>query len=142
MWDYHGFARVAKLISDRSDAKYIFKDWQAGSLRGVEELYVGTFVLALPRVEQDLCWRPIVALDATEHARLTYIHPHVLQPIGKQKPVVVGHTKERGGYPPSHDIGPTQPGVIIMNETVVLDARWRGYGDGDHETFSGYCPKL
>ena len=73
MWDYHGFARVAKLISDRSDAKYIFKDWQAGNLRAVEELSVGTYVLALPRVDRDLRWCPIVTLDATEHARF-YIY--------------------------------------------------------------------
>ena len=81
MWDYHGFARVAKLISDRSDAKYIFKDWQAGSLRAVEELSVGTYVLALPRVERDLRWCPIVTLDATEHARFPYIHPQAIQPV-------------------------------------------------------------
>ena len=84
MWDYHGFARVAKLISDRSDAKYIFKDWQAGSLRAVEELSVGTYVLALPRVERDLRWCPKVTLDATEHARFTYIHPQVIQPVATQ----------------------------------------------------------
>ena len=69
---------MAKLISDRSDAKYIFKDWQAGSLRAVEELSVGTYVVALPRVVRDLRWCPIITLDATEHARFTYIHPHVL----------------------------------------------------------------
>ena len=142
MWDYQGFARVDKLISDRADAKYIFKDWQAGSLRAVEELSVGTYVLALPRVERDLRWCPIVTLDATEHARLTYIHHRVIQPVATQKPIVVGHTKKRNGAPPSHDIGPTQPGVRAINETVVLDARWRGYGDDDHETCSGYCLKL
>ena len=143
MWDYHGFARVAKLISDRSDAKYIFKDWQAGSLRAVEELSVGTYVLALPRVDQDLRWCPIITLDATEHARFTYIHPKVLQPVVTQKPVVVGHTRERNGRPPSHDIGPEEPGVRSADGKVVLDARWRGYGDDDdHETCSGYCLKL
>ena len=111
MWDYHGFARVAKLISDRSDAKYIFKDWQAGNVRAVEELSVGTYVLALPRVDRDLRWCPIVTLDATEHARFTYIHPQVLQPVVTQKPVVVGHTKDRNRRPLSHDIGPKEPGV-------------------------------
>ena len=143
MWDYHGFARVAKLISDRSDAKYIFKDWQAGNVRAVEELSVGTYVLALPRVDRDLRWCPIVTLDATEHARFTYIHPQVLQPVVTQKPVVVGHTKERNGRPPSHDIGPKEPGVRSADGKVVLDARWRGHGDDDdHETCSGYCLKL
>ena len=50
MWDYYGFARVAELIGDRSDAKYLFKDWQAGSLRAVEELPVGTYALALSEI--------------------------------------------------------------------------------------------
>ena len=73
MWDCHGFTRVAKLISDRSDAKYIFKDWQARFLPAIEELSVGTYVLALPRVEQDLRWCPVITLDATQHARF-YIY--------------------------------------------------------------------
>ena len=130
-----GFARVWQLLSQRADAMYTFRDWTTGSMRAIEELPVGCYVLVLPRLTRDLGWCPVITLDDTARARFTYIHPAVIQPVSVDKPVVVGHALERNGRRASHDIGRRRPGVRCIDGEIVLDARW-GHDGGE---CSGHC---
>ena len=120
-----------------------WKGWHGSSMSAVEELPICTHVLALPRGKADLGRCPVITLDDSGHARFTCIHPQVIKPLVSQKEVLVGHAKRRGSSPPTHYLGRENPGVRAMQGSVVLDARWRGYGDGKWrggKSCSGYCP--
>ena len=120
-----------------------WKGWHGSSMSAVEELPIHTRVLALPRRKADLGWCPVITPGEGGHARFTYIHPQVIKPLVSQKEVRIGHVMWRGRDPPTHDLGWANPGVRAMGGRVVLDARWRGYGDGKRrggKSCSGYCP--
>ena len=119
-----------------------WKGWHGSSMSAVEELPIHTRVLALPRGKADLGWCPVITLGEGGHARFTYIHPQVIKPLVSQKEVLIGHVLRRGRHPPTHDLGWANPGVRAMQGRVVLDARWRGDGDGKRrggKSCSGYC---
>ena len=133
-----GLARVFRLASDYPVS---FRDWVSANCEDVEELPVDKYVLLLPSIKSDLGWAPVIT-HGDFGARFTWVHPDCVSLVDHASlggVILVGHTDERGPYPPSHCIGMRAPGVRIFNEELVLDARWKGRGENDSDDCSGYC---
>ena len=148
----HGLVGLARVSRRASDHPRSFRGWTALHCEGVDELYVGRYVLVLQREPGDFGWTPVIANDKPggRRARFAWVHPQSICFVVEEElggKVVVGHTSSRNNDPPAPDLGTFglykgSCGVISVGEHVVLDARWKGHGEQDTDRCSGFCASV
>ena len=96
----------------------------------VTDIPVGHVVFCLPVITTDMNWRAVIltmTINGVEHARLIWVHPGCLQPLGPENrrgAIRVDLTEGRGSLGPSIQIGDTETGMRDVGNDLVLDARW------------------
>ena len=134
----HGLACVVRRASDHP---HVFLGWTRGHCCDVEELPVGAYVLVLPSRISDLGWTPVVHREKRE-ARFVWVHPETLRPVCHLSDggiIRIGHFAARSRSPATYLLPFVGPGVKIDGGTVILDARWEGFGACGRSTCTGHC---
>jgi len=137
-----GLARVKRQASAFPEK---FKDFRVHQCAKVTDIPVGHVVFCLPIIATDVNWRAVILTmmyNGVEQARLTWVHPECLQPLGrtgKRESVRVDLTAGRGGVKPSIQISDTESGMKDVGSELVLDARWSlRFARTTHEC-TGHC---
>ena len=112
----------------------------------VTDIPVGQIVFCLPLISSDVNWRAVIltiCIGEVEHARLTWVHPDCLQPLGperRREAISVDLTEGRGGLGPSiHIDDDSRTGVKEVGKDLVLDARWPMRFTRKTHDCSGHC---
>lgn len=123
-----GLALVKRQASSFPKA---FHGFQAHHCARVTDVPVGQIVFCLPFIASDVDWRAVILsiiIGDIEYARLTWIHPECLEPLGPKKrhdAICVDLTVGRGNGGPSIQIDEdSRTGVKEVEGDLVLDARW------------------
>ena len=121
---------LAKVERQASSFPSCFINYRAHHCAQVTDIPAGQIVFCLPFIDSDVDWRAVIlniVLDETEYARLTWVHPGCLRPLGSrnmQPNIKVELTEGRGSTRQSIDIVPVSTGVRDVDDELVLDARW------------------
>jgi hypothetical protein len=122
-----------------------FIDYQIHHCAQVTDIPVGQIVFCLPLISSDVNWRAVVLnmwIEGVEHARLTWVHPGCLKPLGlinMQGTITVDLTEGRGNTGPSIDIGAAETGVRDVGDDLILDARWTTPFPRSTRDCTGHC---
>ena len=139
---------LAKVERQASSFPSHFTNYKAHHCAQVTDIPVGQIVFCLPFIDSDADWRAVilnVVMDETEYARLAWVHPGCLRPLGSenvQPSVKVELTEGRGSTRQSIDIGPVATGVRDVNDELVLDARWGVPLPRSTQECTGHCFSL
>ena len=123
-----GLALVKRQASSYPEA---FQGYRAHHCAGVTDVPEGQIVFCLPFIASDVDWRAVIlsiCIGEVEYARLTWIHPECLEPLGpdrRREAISVDLTEGRGSVRPSIQIDDdSRTGVKEVGKDLVLDARW------------------
>jgi len=122
-----GLALVTRQASSYPE---LFEEFRARNCAKVTDIPAGQIVFCLPFINSDVNWRAVIltmCIDEVEHARLTWVHPDCLQPLGparSREAISVDLTVGRGDRGPSIHIEDNMTGVKDVGNDLVLDARW------------------
>ena len=97
--------------------------------------------LVIPSLISDLGWTPVVHREETE-ARFAWVHPETLRPVQHLSDgglIRIGHFESRGSSPSTHWMPSVRPGVRLDGGTLMLDARWDGFGACGSSSCTGHC---
>ena len=139
---------LAKVERQASSFPSCFINYRAHHCAQVTDIPAGQIVFCLPFIDSDVHWRAVilnVVMGETEYARLSWVHPDCLRPLGSEnvQPIVkVGLTEGRGRTSRSIDIGRVATGVREVNDELVLDARWRVPLPRSTQECTGHCLSL
>jgi len=84
-----------------------------------------------------------MCIDEVEHARLTWVHPGCLEPLGplgrRREAITVDMTVGRGNRVPTIHIEDNMTGIKDVGNSFVLDARWNMRFDKRTYECTGHC---
>ena len=140
---------LALVFRKASDYPHLFSGWRAEHCAGVEELCIGTYVLVLPNIAEDVHWSAVVVGDEDNRgcyrARFTWVHPHTLKNVDSvDGEIVVSHSEDRGSSSPpwQHEqFFHGRCGLRIVDGTLVFDARWQDKAQHSR-TCTGHCMEV
>ena len=121
---------LARVVRRASYHPHIFLGWSRDHCFDVEELPVGAWVLVISSVASDLGWTPLLHREETE-ARFAWVHLETLRPVQHLSDgglIRIGHFESRGSSPSTHWMPSVRPAVRLDVGTLMLDARWDGFG--------------
>ena len=122
-----------------------FEGFRVHQCAKVTDIPVGQVVFGLPLISSDVGWRAVIVtmcIGEVEHARLTWVHPDCLQPLGpawRREAISVDLTEGRGGIRPSIHIEDFEAGVKDVGNDLVLDARWSMRFARSTRDCTGHC---
>ena len=84
---------LALVKCQASSFPQVFSGFRAHHCAGVTDIPVGQIIFCLPHIPSDGDWRAVIVnlcSGETEFARLTWVHPDCLVPLGPEAPQDLG----------------------------------------------------
>ena len=141
----HTLCGLAVVTRQASSYPELFKGFRAHHCAKVTDIPVRQVVFCLPLIASDANWRAVIltmCIGEVEHARLTWVHPGCLEPLGparKREAISIDLTEGRGDRGPSIHVEDFEAGVKDVGNDLVLDARWSMRFARSTRDCTGHC---